>query len=79
MDSALKRGQTERFRGNSYVVNLLPKIKLEIVISDHKEDDVVAAIEQSAYTGEVGDGKIFVSHVEHAVQIRTGEEDDAAL
>jgi nitrogen regulatory protein P-II 1 len=74
-----QRGHTERYRGNSYVVNLLPKIKLELVIRDAQEDEVVSTIEKAAYTGEVGDGKIFVSHVEYAVRIRTGEEGDGAL
>jgi nitrogen regulatory protein PII len=57
-----QRGHTERYRGNSYVVNLLPKIKLELVIRDAQEDEVVSTIEKAAYTGEVGDGQIFVSN-----------------
>ena len=74
-----QRGHTERYRGNTYVVNLLPKIKLEVVVPDDKHEAVIATIENAARTGEVGDGKIFVEDVERAIRIRTGEEDDIAL
>lgn len=74
-----QRGHTEKYRGNTYVVNLLPKIKLELVVSDHQVESAIAAIEQAAQTGEIGDGKIFTAHVARAVRIRTGEEGDAAL
>ena len=74
-----QRGHTEKYRGNTYVVNLLPKIKIELVVPDAVADATVAAIEQSAQTGEIGDGKIFVAIVERAIRIRTGEEGDGAL
>jgi nitrogen regulatory protein P-II 1 len=74
-----QRGHTEKYRGNSYVVNLLPKIKIELVVPDAVADAAVAAIEQSAQTGEIGDGKIFTAPVERAIRIRTGEEGDIAL
>ena len=74
-----QRGHTEKYRGNTYVVNLLPKIKLEVVLADHLVDDALAAIEEAARTGEIGDGKLFVSPVEHVIRIRTGEEGEAAL
>lgn len=74
-----QRGHTERYRGNTYVVNLLPKIKIELVVTDDKEEIVLDIIEEAARTGELGDGKIFVSTVERAVRIRTAEEGDIAL
>ena len=74
-----QRGRTEKYRGNTYVVNLLPKVKLEIVVSDERADDVVEIVLDAARTGEIGDGKIFVSSVEQAVRIRTGERGDDAL
>lgn len=74
-----QRGHTEKYRGNSYVVNLLPKIRLDIVVSDAMMPEVVATLENAARTGEIGDGKIFVYPVERAIRIRTGEEGDGAL
>ena len=74
-----QRGHTEKYRGNTYVVNLLPKMKLEIVLPDAMVPAAMAAIEEAARTGEIGDGKIFVQPVERAVRIRTGEEDNEAL
>jgi len=74
-----QRGHTEKYRGNTYVVNLLPKIKLELVVPDALVDAALAAIEQAAQTGEIGDGKVFVAPVERAIRIRTGEEGDIAL
>jgi nitrogen regulatory protein P-II 1 len=74
-----QRGHTERYRGNTYVVNLLPKIKIELVVRDEVVEDVIQVVEEAARTGEVGDGKIFVEDVERAVRIRTGEEGDIAL
>ena len=74
-----QRGHTERYRGNTYVVNLLPKIKLDLVVSDEKAVTVLEIIEDAARTGEVGDGKIFVSDVERVIRIRTGEEGEIAL
>jgi nitrogen regulatory protein P-II 1 len=74
-----QRGRTEKYRGNTYVVNLLPKVKLEIVVADDRAEDVVDIVLEAAKTGEIGDGKIFVSTVEEAVRIRTGERGEAAL
>lgn len=74
-----QRGHTEKYRGNTYVVNLLPKIKIEVVVSDAIADAAISAIEEAAQTGEIGDGKIFTATVERAIRIRTGEEGDAAL
>ena len=74
-----QRGHTEKYRGSTYVVNLLPKIKLEIVTTDHRAEAVLEIIQEAAQTGEVGDGKIFVANVERAIRIRTGEEGDIAL
>jgi nitrogen regulatory protein P-II 1 len=74
-----QRGYTERYRGNTYVVNLLPKIKIELVVRDDVSEDVIKIVEDAARTGEVGDGKIFIEAIERAVRIRTGEEGDIAL
>jgi nitrogen regulatory protein P-II 1 len=74
-----QRGYVERYRGMEYQVRLLPKMKLELIVRDDQVDDVVNAILQSARTGEVGDGKIFVLPVEKVIRIRTGEEDVGAV
>lgn len=74
-----QRGQTESYSGDEYAVTFLPKVKIEIVVTDDKEDQVVKAIQNTANTGRIGDGKIFVFDVERAVRIRTGEEGDIAL
>jgi len=74
-----QRGRTEKYRGNTYVVNLLPKVKIEIVVPDDRAEEVVEIALEAAQTGEVGDGKIFVSHVEQAIRIRTGERGDSAV
>jgi nitrogen regulatory protein P-II 1 len=74
-----QRGYVERYRGMEYQVRLLPKMKLELVVPDNQVDDVVAAITQGGRTGEVGDGKIFLSRIDDAVRIRTGERGEAAL
>ena len=74
-----QRGRTEKYRGNTYVVNLLPKVKIELVVPDNKADEVVEIALEAARTGEIGDGKIFVSTVEEAVRIRTGERGESAL
>lgn len=74
-----QRGRTEKYRGNTYVVNLLPKIKLEIVIPDERVEEVIEIVTEAAQTGEIGDGKIFLSTVEEAVRIRTGERGDFAI
>jgi len=74
-----QKGHTEVYRGAEYVVDLLPKVKLEAVISDDLVQRVVDAISQAASTGKIGDGKIFVLPVEQAVRIRTGELGETAL
>ena len=74
-----QKGHTELYRGAEYVVDFLPKVKVEVVISDNQLDRCIEAITKAASTGKIGDGKIFVSSVERVVRIRTGEEDDAAL
>ena len=74
-----QKGQTEIYRGAEYVTNLVPKVKLEIAVGDGLAGRVVEAIQQSAQTGSIGDGKLFVLDVAQAVRIRTGETDDEAL
>lgn len=74
-----QKGHTELYRGAEYVVDFLPKIKIELVLADNMVEPAVAAIEQAAKTGKIGDGKIFVSAVETAIRIRTGETGDQAL
>ena len=74
-----QKGQTEIYRGSEYVVDFLPKIKIEVVLGEDKVDDAVQAIVKSARTGKIGDGKIFVLNVEAAVRIRTGETAEAAV
>ena len=74
-----QKGHTEIYRGAEYTVNLLPKVKIELAVSSAAADGVVAAIRASANTGSIGDGKIFVSPIDHAVRVRTGETDDSAI
>jgi len=74
-----QKGHTELYRGAEYVVDFLPKTKIEVVVTEDKAEAVVDAIVKSASTGKIGDGKIFVTPVERVVRIRTGEEDEAAL
>lgn len=74
-----QKGHQELYRGSEYQVNFMPKVRLEIVVSDEQLDDVVKAIVESAQTGTIGDGKVFVLDVSSAVRIRTGERDDEAL
>ena len=74
-----QKGHTEIYRGSEYTVDFLPKIKIELVLSDTRVDAAVAAIVKSAKTGKIGDGKIFVAEVEEAVRIRTGERGMEAL
>lgn len=75
----VQRGVTEQWRGRTFAVEYLTKIKVELVVKDGDVDAVVSRIVEAARTGEVGDGKIFVSPVSRAVRIRTGEEDEQAL
>jgi len=74
-----QKGHTEFYRGAEYAVHFLPKMKIEIVIPDDRENQVVEAIANSAKTGQIGDGKIFVTEVIRALRIRTGEADNNAL
>jgi nitrogen regulatory protein P-II 1 len=74
-----QKGHTELYRGAEYVVDFLPKVKLEIVLADDLVDGAVEAIRQAAQTGRIGDGKIFVSTVEEAIRIRTGETGSDAI
>ena len=74
-----QKGHTELYRGAEYVVDFLPKVKLEVVVSDALAERVVEAITGAAQTGRIGDGKIFVIPIETAVRIRTGERDDDAV
>jgi nitrogen regulatory protein P-II 1 len=74
-----QKGHTELYRGAEYVVDFIPKIKLEIIVADDILAKVVEAIEKSAKTGRIGDGKIFVTNVEDVVRIRTGETGEDAL
>ena len=74
-----QKGHTELYRGAEYVVDFLPKIKLEVVVTSAMLETVIEAIVKAAHTGKIGDGKIFVSQVERVIRIRTGETDDAAI
>ena len=74
-----QKGQTELYRGAEYVVDFLPKLRLEAAVPDALVDQVIDAIEAAARTGKIGDGKIFVLPIEQAVRIRTGETGDSAL
>lgn len=74
-----QRGHTESYRGSEYAVDFLPKTQLMLVVADEMVEQVILAILQAAQTGKVGDGKIFVSPIEQAIRIRTGEIDDDAI
>ena len=74
-----QKGHTELYRGAEYVVDFLPKMKIEVVVNDDQVVACVDAITEAARTGKIGDGKIFVSNVERAVRIRTGEENEHAV
>lgn len=74
-----QKGHTELYRGAEYVVDFLPKVKIEAAIADDLLDQVIEAIEKSAHTGKIGDGKIFVFNLEQVVRIRTGESGSEAL
>ena len=74
-----QRGHTELYRGAEYVVDFLPKLKLEIAVSDDLAERVIEVIRETAASGRIGDGKIFVSSIERAIRIRTGEEGEQAL
>jgi nitrogen regulatory protein PII len=74
-----QKGHTEIYRGSEYTVDFLPKIKLEIVVSDGALETAVSAIVRAAKTGKIGDGKVFVSHIDDAIRIRTEEKGEAAV
>ena len=74
-----QKGQVERYRGSEFTVEFLQKLKIEVVVESNRVDDVVTAIADAARTGEIGDGKIFISTMESVVRIRTGDRDSTAL
>ena len=74
-----QKGHTELYRGAEYVVDFLPKVKIELVIPDDVLERAVEAIQQAAYTGRIGDGKIFISSIEEAIRVRTGEKGNEAI
>jgi nitrogen regulatory protein P-II 1 len=74
-----QKGYTQHYRGSEYQVNLLPKLQLIVVVPDSQQDAVISAIEGAAKTGEIGDGKIFISKIADAIRIRTGERGDTAV
>ena len=74
-----QKGHTELYRGAEYVVDFLPKVKVELILTDDQVEGCINAITAAARTGKIGDGKIFVSDVSRVVRIRTGEEDEAAI
>jgi nitrogen regulatory protein P-II 2 len=74
-----QKGQVERYRGSEFTVEFLQKLKLEIVVDDAQVDTVVGAIQEAARTGEIGDGKIFISSVDSVIRIRTGDRDSSAI
>jgi nitrogen regulatory protein PII len=74
-----QKGQVERYRGSEFTVEFLQKLKLEIVVDDAQVDTVVGAIQEAARTGEIGDGKIFISQVDSVIRIRTGDRDSSAI
>lgn len=75
----LQKGRTEVYRGTEYSINLLPKIKVEMVIPDKDVEEIIKLITEAARTGDIGDGKIFTSKIDNAVRIRTGEKGEEAI
>ena len=74
-----QRGQVERYRGSEFTVEFLQKLKVEVVVEDEKVNSVIDAIAEAAKTGEIGDGKIFITSIDSVVRIRTGDKDEEAL
>jgi len=74
-----QKGQVERYRGSEFTVEFLQKLKVEVVVEDEKVNSVIAAIAEAAKTGEIGDGKIFITSIDSVVRIRTGDKDEEAL
>ena len=79
MGCGLQKGRKEVYRGTELPINLLPKVKIEVVIKDSMVEDVIGLLRKSAMTGQIGDGKIFVSNIDNVVRIRTGETGEAAI
>ncbi|MCL5104889.1 MAG: P-II family nitrogen regulator [Armatimonadetes bacterium] len=79
MGAGKQRGRTQYYRGQEYVVNLLDKTKIETVVADDEAEATIEAIKKAAFTGEIGDGKIFISKVDEVVRIRTGERGEIAV
>lgn len=74
-----QKGHTELYRGAEYVIDFIPKVKIEIIVSDEIASDVINVIENAARTGKIGDGKIFISHIDEVIRLRTGERGHAAI
>ena len=74
-----QKGQVERYRGSEFTVEFLQKLKVEVVVEDERVDSVIDAIAEAAKTGEIGDGKIFITAIDSVVRIRTGDKDEEAL
>ncbi|MCS5479290.1 P-II family nitrogen regulator [Corynebacterium hylobatis] len=74
-----QRGHSEVYRGAEYATDFVPKVKVEVVVADEQLGDVLDAVTRSAYTGKMGDGKVWVTPVEHVIRVRTGDRDEAAL
>ncbi len=74
-----QKGHTEFYRGREYTVDLLPKVKIELVVTESRKETAIQAIQSAARTGRIGDGKIFVSHIDEAIRIRNDERGEAAL
>jgi len=74
-----QKGQVERYRGSEFTVEFLQKLKVEVVVEDEKVNSVIDAIDEAAKTGEIGDGKIFITSIDSVVRIRTGDKDEEAL
>jgi nitrogen regulatory protein PII len=74
-----QKGHIEIYRGTSYEVRFLPKLKIEVAVSENRLEEIVSVIRKAVYTGEIGDGKIFISDLEDAIRIRTGDRGEAAL
>ena len=74
-----QKGQVERYRGSEYSMDLIPKLKIEVAVEDDQAETIIQAIRNSAYTGEIGDGKIFVTSLEDSMRIRTGDRGESSL
>jgi nitrogen regulatory protein PII len=74
-----QKGQIERYRGSEYSIDLIPKVKLEIAVEDDQVEGIIQTIRESAYTGEIGDGKLFIFPLEDAMRIRTGDRGESSL